>query len=272
MSFKTILVHGGADRAAEARVKAAMAVGRMFGAALEVAGAESWVPYPVFSDSSFISPDLVQLERDSLEGRLRDGEAAYKRLCADYGDAHSWRQAAYFPDLYLAELAKGADLVVAGRPGKDDNDAAFANPASVVMQAGAPVLLMPSGAETFECRTVVVAWKDTHEARRALADSLPMLKLAQRVILLQVSPAQTPASHHHGVLERLRRHGVEVVPDFWVGTSLGDGHDLIEAARTHHADLIVAGAYGHSRLREWAFGGVTQTLLKDAPMPVLFSR
>jgi nucleotide-binding universal stress UspA family protein len=272
MSYKTILVHGGADAAAEARLKAALAVGRLFGAALTIAGAEAWWPYPGLAESALYSPDLIQAERDALERRLGEARTACGRQCEAYEQAHVWREAIAFPDLYLVELAQGADLVIASRPEKGRTDAVAAKPSTLVMQAGAPVLLLPSGRENFACETVVVAWKDTHEARRALADSLPLLKLAQKVVLLQVAPADAVAPRSHDVLERLRRHGVMVTPDFRASSNLGDGGDLLAAARSHHADLIVAGAYGHSRLREWVFGGVTQTLLESSPLPVLFSR
>ncbi len=273
MSYKTILVQGGVDPQAGARVRAALAVGGLFGAAVIGAGAEAWAPY-VQPDFAFVDPVAIQATREALDDNLRAAEAAFLALGADYSEPISWRSAVTYPATFMTELARGADLVVAGRPRHGDTDNTFAHPSGLIMRAGTPVLVLPEDFTDVRAETVLVAWKDTHEARRALADSIPFLKQAKKVVLFHVHPDGKGSSppRHHDVLERLRRHGVEAVPIFRAGADLAAGDELADAALDHHADIIVAGAYGHPRLSEWAFGGTTQTLLKDCRKPVLFSR
>ena len=139
------------------------------------------------------------------------------------------------------------------------------------MKAGRPVLVVPPGCDALDAGNVVVAWKNTREARRALADALPFLKEARQVTLLHVSeerrrrrlarrPVAFSSPRHRGIARddcAKDRTVAERIVAFASGEELG---------------LIVAGAYGHTRLREWAFGGVTRDLLAACPVPCLFSR
>jgi nucleotide-binding universal stress UspA family protein len=121
---------------------------------------------------------------------------------------------------------------------------------------------------------VVIAWKDTREARRALADGLPILKCAEEVLLLEVcskNEAADIAPHHGAVLEYLARHGVTARSKIVPGEPNFAADTLQSEAKALGADLIVAGGYGHSRLGEWVIGGVTSDLLADPQRFVLFS-
>ena len=134
--------------------------------------------------------------------------------------------------------------------------------------AGPPVLAVPPGV-TFNAKRIVIAWKNTREARRAVWDALPLLTRAENVRVLCF--ASDPAPEMSNVVERLRLHNVPAEAEVRAGTESSVADDLLAAAQAMGAGLIVAGAYGHSRLREWALGGVTQGLLRDAQLPVLFS-
>ena len=143
------------------------------------------------------------------------------------------------------------------------------------MGAGIPVLLTPEGAPPLDGRRVVVAWKDCREARRALVDSMPFLTRAQRVQLVQVCPAETQVETRAGlreVVHRLERLGVHAEVKVITPTGASTTTDIEDAAAAIDADLIVAGAYSHNRLREWVLGGVTQDFVEDCDRYVLFSR
>ncbi len=109
----------------------------------------------------------------------------------------------------------------------------------------------------------MIAWKDTRETRRAVLDALPLLQQAARVSIVEATGAEDMAdarSHVADVAAWLGRHGVAASGQT-VPSDGGDAAQLDAFARDHGADLIVAGAYGHSRVREWALGGVTRSLL-----------
>jgi nucleotide-binding universal stress UspA family protein len=140
------------------------------------------------------------------------------------------------------------------------------------MISGRPVLTGPADAEHLDLRRVVLAWKDTREARRAMADALPLMRRAERVLVVQAPEPgqQDPAIALADVAEALRQHGVRaairVLPD-----DRDAAEAILEVSVEEDAQLIVAGAYGRARLTEWAFGGVTRKLLQQDAKFVLLS-
>jgi nucleotide-binding universal stress UspA family protein len=177
-------------------------------------------------------------------------------------------------DLILGSLH--SDLVVIGQrelrelPG-------YLSPERLLLASGAPILVVPSGwkSETIG-RKILVGWNASREARRAVADALPFLVAAASVTLLVVDSDKRAGRHGEepgaDIALYLARHGahveVERVPSH--GSPVAD--IILTYAADHGADLIVIGAYSHARSVEVVFGGVTRTLLKEAPIPVLMSR
>jgi nucleotide-binding universal stress UspA family protein len=166
---------------------------------------------------------------------------------------------------HIANEARGADLIVAAlEPGEH----IFLPPHDVevgdlLMGAGRPVLIVPPGAAGLKLTRALVCWKDSREARRAVADALPFLKASKGVDVVElVREHEREAAQRRlaDVGDWLARHGVEAN---CLASPLNgaDAAGLAEIAKDLRADLIVAGAFGHGRLREWAFGGVTQDLL-----------
>jgi nucleotide-binding universal stress UspA family protein len=144
----------------------------------------------------------------------------------------------------------------------------------VVMTAGRPVLLVPQGASRLRGSAVVVAWKDTREARRAIADAMPFLKAAEDVIVQAVcedDAVEAAVFQTDDVVTNLKRHGVRARSNVTTAPTTSVALELCKVADAAMADLIVAGAYGHSRLREWAFGGVTDSFLHRPSCFVLLS-
>jgi nucleotide-binding universal stress UspA family protein len=141
------------------------------------------------------------------------------------------------------------------------------------MQVGRPVLVVPPGAEAFALDRVLIAWKDTRETRRAILDALPLLKKAAHVTLAEIAVEDRLAlarKHLEEVVVWLGRHGVKAEGV----ASLSTGEDpsqLYAIVKERGANVIVAGAYGHSRLREWVLGGVTRDLLLRADLCALVS-
>jgi nucleotide-binding universal stress UspA family protein len=143
---------------------------------------------------------------------------------------------------------------------------------SLVAQAGRPIVIAPSKPVQVIGQTVIVAWKDGPEAARALGAALPLLLGAKRVIILSVSedPAgdDTDLVSAEGVAKALKWHGITAELQMSYGPSVSASAKLLEIAYGQDADLLVMGAYGHSRMREFVFGGVTRDILADCAIPV----
>lgn len=138
-----------------------------------------------------------------------------------------------------------------------------ANVSDIVMHAGRPVLLVPAPVEKLGFDHAIVAWKDTREARRAIVDALPLLKLAREVTLVEIATAAELGDatlRLNDIADWLRHHRITATAT----PVLGSGDDATQLARfiaDAGADLTVSGAYGHSRMREWVWGGVTRDIL-----------
>ena len=220
----------------------------------------------------YMSASLVNDDRSSVEHLLAGAETEFRHSLHNRAEGVQWRSMVTLgsPAAYVAGEARAADLIVigAGIQGSRTVD-----PGDLIMQAGRPVLTVPPGTQSFSADCVVIAWKDTREARRATRDALPILKLADRVIVVEVTTgddAEDAERRTHDVAGWLARHGVaaEAIGSFADGSNQ---HRLQEIARAHEAGLIVAGAYGHSRVREWIVGGVTRALLESTDCCSLLS-
>ncbi|MFH6783273.1 MULTISPECIES: universal stress protein [Methylobacterium] len=169
---------------------------------------------------------------------------------------------------FLLAQAAAADLVVVGR--REASSSFAIDPGDLAMQLGGPVLIVPPGIDRLEARRVLIGWKYTREARRAVRDAMPFLTRASQVVIASVDDG-FGAADPQDLIDLLRAHGIAtqaVAPDA-TGTTVAEA--LTDAAAEHGADLVVAGAYGHSRLREWAFGGVTRDLMAGSPVCCLMS-
>ncbi len=141
----------------------------------------------------------------------------------------------------------------------------------VLLQGGKPLLLVPSGCAWSGLRRMVLAWDGSASAARAVTDSLPFLKASDHVeVLCIIDPDETDALPGADLAPMLTRHEVEFSLKVLKRTG-PVSKTLLDRAIDIDADLIVAGAYHHTRAREWLFGGVTQTLLKACPVPLLLS-
>jgi nucleotide-binding universal stress UspA family protein len=120
---------------------------------------------------------------------------------------------------------------------------------------------------------MVVAWKDTRECRRAVRDALPFLQQAEEILIVGIDEGQseTAKGHLSDVAGYLRRHGVVVAREVWRQARGPVAAELLHLVRDEGADLIVAGGYGHGRLGEWIFGGVTHELLTSSPVCCMLS-
>jgi nucleotide-binding universal stress UspA family protein len=273
--FDSLLVHVEPGLPASRRVEVAAGLARRFGARLIGLGAESLEP-PVATDpysSQLLADMVVELTRE-LELRLANAAADFRRDAAGAGDIE-WRSVQAMPNAAIAAEARAADLIVMGAAeGRRASGYQAADPAEVVLTAGRPVLVVPEAPAHLEARRVVLAWKDTREARRAMQDALPFLIAAEEVVVVAVCPEDALAvcrAQTEDVASALRRRGVKARAHVVTAPDASVADELNAEAEAIGADLIVSGAYGHSRMAEWVFGGATRALLKSPSRYLLLS-
>ncbi len=177
------------------------------------------------------------------------------------------------PDL-LVDYARLRDLTVIGVPEHPYQEHWFAE--SIIFGSGRPTLVIPAAAETtrsFGLGHAVVAWDFSRPAARAVADALPLLVKARRVSVVTVTSEKRIDSKRSGeeLAKHLAFHGATVVLDSVDAAGRSIGEVLESYARSVQADLLVMGAYGHSRLWEFVLGGATRSILSKPPLPVLLS-
>lgn len=214
-------------------------------------------------DGDFIG-QFMGLEHEIAEEELKVAEAEFRDFGPIQAFVLDWRAAASMEPIAqaVADEARSADLVIASvRSGPESNASRHADVGELILRAGRPVLVVPESSVTSRFATVMVAWAETRECRRAISDAIPLLKSAERVVLVQIASVPGDArGRSQDVLAWLARHGVNA--DQVIRQSTGDDAEGVAAVAVElGADLIVAGAYGHNRLREWMFGGVTRDLL-----------
>jgi nucleotide-binding universal stress UspA family protein len=202
----------------------------------------------------------------------RKGEQFKTAVRALNGEAE-WRSGLDFPTDLLAREARAADLVIIGNQQENQDPFRALDPGSFVLKAGRPVLVVPKGIASFSPKHVAIAWKDAREARRAVLDALPFLQQAETVMIVEIldSGSEPNARAIEDVGNYLARHGIKTIAERLRPADVTAANSLLRLIEDENINLMVAGAYGHSRLGEWAFGGVTRDLLQESPICCLFA-
>jgi nucleotide-binding universal stress UspA family protein len=210
-------------------------------------------------------------------------EAALKnfREVAERGGVSSEVRADHALDTTLTHVvsmhARYADLVVLGQVNPDEPPYLGHHlPEEVVLSSGRPVLVVPYiGALETIGRCVVVAWDASREAARAVSDAMPILEQASSVIVLSINPKSTPLGHGEvpgaDIGAHLARHNVKIEVESVVAGEVSVGNALLSHIADRDADMLVMGAYAHSRVRELVLGGATRTILESMTVPVLMA-
>jgi len=215
--------------------------------------------------------------RESGEAQEAAEESFRAAVPAELADA-VWRAPAGDPARAIVVHARAADLVVIGQPDPGDPDTAFAASLAnaAILASGRPVLVLPYvGVDGPLGQTVMVALDTSRQSARAVSDALPLLARARKVILLSITTnANEELDDAHArqhTAAHLAAHGIDAevrhldLPDVPIGEM------LLSQAADLGADLIVMGAYGHTRFQEIVLGGVTRTMLEAMTVPVLMS-
>jgi len=270
MFYATLMVHVDVAGEMGAHVRVAGELAKRLHAHL--IGISGWAPTSVFlaeealQDPMPSTPPLQEM-KSILDIKGQQFQAAFNTE----GRTVEWRSGLDFPSDYIAREVRAADLLVIGRQFRSEDLFRSLDPGELILKAGRPVLLVPTEVTSFSGKRIAIAWKDTREARRAVVDSLPFLKLAESVTIVEVCKDEFP-SKIDDVAIFLGRHRVNVASQrLQPIRDMSTTQCLLQFIRNEDFDLVIAGAYGHTRLGEWIFGGVTRTLLRESPICCLFS-
>ncbi|MBX3621991.1 MAG: universal stress protein [Rhizobacter sp.] len=278
MTYRSILVHLDDSPRCPARITLAAAIAKAQGAHLLGLAPTGLVDLPAdLQPTSMDGVPTLAAARKRLQEAAEECVQRFNAQVAPLGlVSHEGR--VHGDDTLSAVLqhARWCDLVVLGQhdPSHHTPLVPWDLPQQVFLQAGRPVLVVPyAGDFKTVGRKVVVSWKDTREAARALTDALPLLQQAQEVHVLGfASPAEATGATRalEALAPWLSRQGVQAQLHAEV-TELDVGEALLSRAFDLGADLIVMGGYGHSRVTELVMGGVTRSLLAEMTVPLLVS-
>ena len=207
--------------------------------------------------------------------RAEQVEELFRTELRAHGLGGEWHLLSPGETAVFIDLAKSFDLTILGQLSPEIRSTGF-RPDEIVIATGRPVLVVPyAGAFDTVGRRALVAWDGTREAARAANDALPLLENAEAVTVMFVGARETALEEHHPSIERmvhhLQRHGIAARAEETLHGDLRISDVLLSRAADLAADLLVAGAYHHSQLREALVGGVSRELLDHMTVPVLMS-
>lgn len=219
---------------------------------------------------------IETLRADALDA-AGSVESAFHEALRREGIAGEWRLVEGMTSELVPLHAHYADLAVLGQADTaEGSPSAAAVLAATIFDSGRPVLVIPyAGSFATVGERVLVGWNAGREATRAVHDALPLLVKAAAVTITAVNPRVGLGAHGEDpgadIARHLARHGVTVMVEHTSAPEMGAADILLNRASDLSADLLVVGAYGHSRLREFLLGGVTRSLLHQMTLPVLLS-
>lgn len=273
MGYRFILAIADGAQNGDGTLRLALKLGKKTGAAVEILHPRpdpaTLVPIVGEGMSGALAEQMVQSMTRAVEARAKAARDAFDRVTAGLETQPIWReQTGSVPDT-VAAAGRLADLIVAGRAQDDDQIAQAATLDAALFDTGRPVLVVPPGAVGDVGNHIAIAWNGSAQVSRSVAAALPLLQKARQVTIFSFGKddAAVPA----GELARyLTRHEISaaVLRD---DSAHGIGPALLEKARAADCDMIVMGAYGHSRLREMILGGATRYVLAHTTLPLLMA-
>jgi nucleotide-binding universal stress UspA family protein len=278
MPYRDMLVHVDSSAASAERLEVATRLARSFDAHLIGLYVAALAPIHQYAEADF-GPDLVEAHDRYMREAADEAERTFRSRIEAASLKSEWRRMeGNLPELVLLN-ARYVDLVILGQrdPERLDPGTSPELPEYVILDVGRPVLVVPRmGVFPTVGERIIVAWTPSRGAVRAVNDALPLLQMAKQVKVVAVNPEIGVGGHGEvpgaDIALHLARHGVNAEAATVQTADKRFGITLMNEAEKFGADLIVCGAFGHSRLRELVLGGVTRRLLNEATIPVLFSR
>jgi nucleotide-binding universal stress UspA family protein len=207
---------------------------------------------------------------DMMRTKLAHRGEWFRRIADANHRKVDWRAMLDFPATAVSREARSADLVIVGQAKAPVNAYTALDPSEAILKMGRPTLAVPEGVNSLRAEHIVIGWKDTREARRAVWDALPFLQQATRVTIVEAcgpGDERTALKRLDSVAHYLSLHRIKGRPRVMLEQNGSGAEQLIRIAQEERADLLVTGAYGHSRLGEW----ITRELLATSLICCLMS-
>ena len=271
MSYATLMVSINVDRNSSDLTRVATAVAEKFSANLVGLSAIAIVP-PFVAEGVVIVDNATEFDIAKMKASLAEAGNKF-RSAAGTGRRIEWRSAIGFPTQTLIGEARCADLIIVQK-GKSDNVYRTVDVGAAILGAGRPFLVVPTGVKSLTADLVVIGWRESREARRAVQDALPFLQKAKYITIIEIcekDQIDAARTHVDDVVHYLARHSISAERRVELSVGGSGADQIIGLAEDLGADLLVTGAYGHSRLNEWVFGGMTRDLLISSPLCCLMS-
>lgn len=274
MTIRNILAVADGGTTTQATLETAVVTAKRFGTALDVlhvmADVNSVVPVIGEGMSGAMVEQLMSAMAQTIASRAARAREAYKKACTDAGVDATWREVVGREADVVASAGRLTDLIVIGRPNGEAEAPLAATLDAALFDTGRPVLVAaPAAARTIAGR-VALAWNGSAQAARVVASALPFLEIAEHVTVLTVGTIDSAATAQN-LIAYLGRHDVRASHEAVAPSSASTGAALLAHAEQSRADLLIMGAYGHSRLREMILGGATRDVLSAAGIPVVMA-
>lgn len=276
MAIKNILVHIDSSSSCEHRLDVAIQLAVQHEARLSGIYVIPDFPEPTYYEAQISVDIIAEIDKEALEtAKFTQRKYVDKASKADFPLTVDIEKGNLIS--ILDDYARFTDLLVLGQNYPEDPQImseALAD--NLVLEAGTPCLIVPhTSSRQFSAKRILVAWNASREAARTLKDAMPILSNADTVEVLLVNPPQHEADkdgiHGKKVSSFLIQHGIKPEIEVETDNKVKPGDAIIARASEIDADIIVMGAYGHSRLREIILGGVTRKLLRQMAVPVFIS-
>ena len=225
------------------------------------------VPSPITPENRI---EMARACRERFEAFMTTKQVS-RAAAGIAGLSSGWRQDGLMEDAFLGAYGRVFDLVVVGRPDGSNGQTRLSTVEAALFETGRPVLIAPTTAPRTLGETAVIAWNRSTETARAVLGSMPLLRKARRIVVLELDDWGVPGPSGSELARSLRMHDLQAEAITAPDPSNRPGETILREAAALGCDLLVKGAYTQSRLRQMFFGGATSHILSNTTMPVLMA-
>lgn len=276
MTWSSLIVYVDDEPDNTQRIEQAVDLAKAHGAHL--IGVSACAPETPVADAygaGILMGEVLTAQHERAESALKGAEQRFRDLATRAGVSCEWRADVGDPTGLLVKHARAADVLIVGRDAANASGWRAPIPSDLAMRAGRSILIAPPNpARPVAGAPVLLAWTDSRESRLAAVAAIPLLREAESVRVLELcDPEDVDGARLRtaDVTAWLRRHDVKAEADARAHDDRSAGRRLLDCAAEMEAGVIVSGAWGHARMRQWIFGGVTQTLMTECPVALLLA-
>ena len=287
MPIRTILVPVTNAESSKSAMEAAFLVAKIFASHVDAfhvrVDPKDTLPLLGEGMSGSLVQEMIEFAEKESNDRSSQARAAFRKFCDSHNIVENnkprmadtmsaaWREEIGREDDHVAVRGRVSDLIVVGRPVADSDVPSPTTLNAALFETGRAVLVVPPTMPATIGERVVIFWRGSTEASRAIAASMTFLHRAQEVKVISAGADQPSRAAPEGLVDYLAWHGVKAQFERVTVEGAAMGARLLEVANQSQADLIVMGAYTHSRVRQLVLGGVTARVLAESTVPVLMA-